>query len=183
MPPHLSDTLTMLCVCTGLYLNSWNAVFLSCSHLRFQSGPARRAGHRVTTAPSSSSLFDVKACKKISFQYLHAHCTCTVSCCLCNPSCHSDSIPPISPLCVCDRCEMFPHRISLSLKGCDEEAMPAHRRGDTDVRTGCTPRRKDKHAAINNHILNFQLLQKLEDKIDVCEAVICRQMCGAWNRK
>lgn len=132
---------------------------------------------RVTAASLSSSLFDVKACKKISFQHLHAHCMCTVSCSMCNPSCHSDSNPPIIHCATVARCFLTKshskfvrvwwrgHVASSERRQMCEQA--AHLDGKTN-----TPQ-------LQSHLKCSALTRAGA----FMEPVICSQMCGEWNRK
>lgn len=153
MPPAVTQWQPCgdVCVCCQSVFKCWNAVFLcNVCVSGFSLGPAgRQDGH-----------FDVKACKKISFQYLHAHCMCAVSCSVCNPSCHSDG----NPVCATGgRCFLT-------------ESKEAIRGGDTGVWTACTPRWRDKHAAIT--ITSYK---SCRIKSVFVKPVICWQM---WrNRK
>lgn len=153
MPPGLKQWPPWACcVCRGVFKIAWMqyssvTVASQVSVWAWQASRRDTVSH-VTSAvsSSSSSLFDVKECTEIAFQSVHAHWMRTVS--MCNPCCHSDRNPPVilrvSLACATGgRCFL-----TASLVGCDEEAMSPRQRGETDVWTGCTPRWKDKQAAI-----------------------------------
>lgn len=103
MPPGLKQWPPWACcVCRSASKIAWMQylsvmVASQVSVWAWQASRRDTVSHVTSAAASSSSssLFDVKECTEIAFQSVHAHCMCTVS--MCNPCCHSDRNPPMSP--------------------------------------------------------------------------------------
>lgn len=103
-----------VCVCRGVYLNSWNAVFL-CNLCISGFSLSLAGGQDVVTRVTAVLLPSLMS--KYANGFPFSNVTCTVRCSMCKPSCHSDSYPPITHCASaeCDGCNTFLCQISLQV--------------------------------------------------------------------